>query len=114
MNCEIEVHAVNDLGDAVRQSDICVTCTPSRQYFLKKEDVAAGTFIAAVGADNEEKQEIDPTLLAASKLVVDLVEQCATIGELHHALGKGVNDQGTGPCGTWGGYRRKESRAHLR
>lgn len=86
----IKVHAISDLGDAVRQSDICVTCTPSRQYFLKREDVAPGTFIAAVGADNEEKQELDPTLLPPSKLVVDLVEQCATIGELHHALDQGL------------------------
>ena len=86
----IKVHAVGDLGDAVRQSDICVTCTPSRQYFLKREYVAPGTFIAAVGADSEEKQELDPTLLPPSKLVVDLVEQCATIGELHHALDQGL------------------------
>ncbi|MGH9970286.1 MAG: ornithine cyclodeaminase family protein [Pyrinomonadaceae bacterium] len=86
----IKVHAVSDLGEAVSKSDICVTCTPSRQYFLKTEDVAPGTFIAAVGADHEEKQELDPTLLPSSKLVVDLVEQCATIGELHHALAQGL------------------------
>jgi ornithine cyclodeaminase/alanine dehydrogenase len=87
---KIKVHAITDLGDAVRRSDICVTCTPSKQYFLKREYVGPGTFIAAVGADNEEKQELDPTLLPASKLVVDLVEQAATIGELHHALDKGL------------------------
>lgn len=86
----IKVHVVTDLSNAVRQSDICVTCTPSKRYFLKREDVAPGTFIAAVGADNEEKQELDTTLLAASKLVVDLMAQCATIGELHHALDKGL------------------------
>ena len=50
----------------------------------------AGTFIAAVGADNEEKQELDPSLLPASKLVTDLVDQCAAIGELHHALDQGL------------------------
>ena len=48
----IEAQAVRDLPPAVRQSDICVTCTPSRQFFLKREDVAPGTFIAAVGADD--------------------------------------------------------------
>ena len=87
---KIKVNVITDLGDAVAQSDICVTCTPAKQYFLKREDVAPGTFIAAVGADNEEKQELDPALLPPSKLVVDLVEQCATIGELHHALDKGL------------------------
>jgi alanine dehydrogenase len=86
----IEVKAVRDLATAVGQSDICVTCTPSRQYFLNREDVAPGTFIAAVGADSPEKQEVDPALLARSTIVVDILEQCATIGELHHALESGL------------------------
>jgi alanine dehydrogenase len=82
----IEIEAVNELADAVQASHICVTCTPSKQYFLNREYVSPGTFIAAVGADNEEKQELDPALMASSKVVVDLLEQCATIGDLHHAL----------------------------
>lgn len=82
----IAIKALDQLGDKVLQSDICVTCTPSKQFFLKPEHIAPGTFVAAVGADNEEKQELDPTLLGRSKVVVDLVDQCATIGELHHAL----------------------------
>jgi alanine dehydrogenase len=85
-----EVNAVNDLAKAVSESDICVTCTPSKRYFLKREDVSPGTFIAAVGADNEEKQELDPALMATNKVVVDLLEQCATIGDLHHALEQGL------------------------
>jgi ornithine cyclodeaminase/alanine dehydrogenase-like protein (mu-crystallin family) len=48
--------------------------------------VRPGAFIAGVGADNEDKQELDPLLLATSTVVADLVEQCATIGDLHHAL----------------------------
>jgi alanine dehydrogenase len=86
----IEVKAVDDLGEAIRASHICVTCTPSNQYFLNREYVSPGTFIAAVGADNEEKQELDPALLAANKVVVDLLEQGATIGDLHHALDLGL------------------------
>jgi alanine dehydrogenase len=86
----IAIKAVTQLEGAVLQSDICVTCTPSRQFFLKREHIAPGTFIAAVGADNEDKQELDPTLLGRSKVVADLVEQCATIGELHHALDQKV------------------------
>ena len=86
----LEVDAVNDLAKAVRESDICVTCTPSKRYFLNSEYVSPGTFIAAVGADNEEKQELDPALMVSNKVVVDLLEQCATIGDLHHALEKGL------------------------
>ncbi len=87
---QISVAPVQDLGRAVRQSDICVTCTPSRKPFLRSEDVAPGTFIAAVGADSEEKQELDAALVASSKVVVDLLSQCANIGELHHALQQGL------------------------
>ncbi|MGH9579564.1 MAG: ornithine cyclodeaminase family protein [Terriglobales bacterium] len=86
----MEIEAVREPGPAVRQSQVCVTCTPSRQHFLGREDVAPGTFVAAVGADSEDKQELHPALLAGSKVVVDILEQCATIGELHHALKQGV------------------------
>jgi len=85
----IEVMVAGDLSKAVRQSDICVTCTPSKQYFLTCESVAPGTFVAGVGADNEHKQELDPSLMRESKIVVDLLEQCVLIGDLHHAIKQG-------------------------
>jgi alanine dehydrogenase len=87
---KITVRAVTDLGAAARQSDVCVTCTTSRQPLLCSDDVAPGTFIAAVGADNPDKQELHPNLMAKSKIVADLVQQCATMGDLHHALEAGV------------------------
>lgn len=85
---EINVTAVKskDLVSALRQSHIVVTCTPSRRPFIYADDIAPGTFIAAVGADSEEKQELCGDLLAANKVVVDIAEQSATIGELHHAI----------------------------
>ncbi|HVB87018.1 MAG TPA: ornithine cyclodeaminase family protein [Candidatus Dormibacteraeota bacterium] len=81
---------VDDLGAAVRQSDVCVTCTPSRRPFLQREYVAPGTFIAAIGADSPEKQELDPALLASNTVVVDRLEQCKKVGELHHAIESGL------------------------
>ena len=84
------VTAVTDLSSAVRQSDVCITCTPSRRYFLQRQDVKPGVFIAAVGADNPDKQELEPALMANSKIVVDILDQCATIGDLHHALRAGL------------------------
>jgi ornithine cyclodeaminase/alanine dehydrogenase len=91
---KIEIEALTELTNAVRQSLIVVTCTPSKGPFLKKEWIAPGTFIAAVGADSEDKQELDPALFNQSKIVVDLVEQCVTIGELHHAIAAGyINNE---------------------
>jgi ornithine cyclodeaminase/alanine dehydrogenase-like protein (mu-crystallin family) len=82
--------AVKDLVTALAESDICVTCTPSRSAILRREHAHPGLFIAAVGADSSEKQEIEPGLLAASRVFVDHLEQCATLGDLHHALAAGV------------------------
>ena len=78
------------LGDETRTSDIWVTCTSARRWFLGREHVSPGAFIAAVGADNPEKQEIEPELLAASTVVADLLDQCCGLGDLHHALDAGV------------------------
>lgn len=86
----IRVEAKSDLRAALRESDVCVTCTPSRQAFVSRGDIAPGTFIAAVGADNRGKQELEPALVASSTLVVDVLEQCAEIGELQHALATGL------------------------
>jgi alanine dehydrogenase len=86
----IAVEAVQELAPAVGKSDVCVTCTPAKKYILDKDWIAPGTFVAAVGADNEEKQELDPRLLVASKLVADVAEQCAEIGDLHHAIAAGL------------------------
>src|SRR5215210_3170257 len=60
----IEVVAVSDLGKAARQSDIIITCTPAKRPFLKHDFVSPGTFVAVVGADNPEKQELEPSLMA--------------------------------------------------
>src|SRR5215212_3827026 len=86
----VEVEAAPNLQNAVGESDVCVTCTPSRRPVLMRGDVRPGTFIAAVGADNPLKQELDPRLMAAGRIVVDILEQCAAIGDLHHALEAGV------------------------
>lgn len=81
---------VSDLRKAVAESDLIVTCTTARRYFITRDMVRPGTFIAAVGADHEDKQEIEPQLLASAKVVTDLTEQAATIGDLHHAIEAGV------------------------
>jgi len=73
-------------GDASRASDVIVTCTSSHVPFLGPADVRAGTFIAAIGADNPDKSEIDPALMARARVVTDLTAQCSYMGDLHHAL----------------------------
>lgn len=85
-----DVTAVDDFRCAAADADIIVTCTTAHGPILSTSDVGRGAFIAAVGADSPEKQELDPALLANGKLVVDSLGQCAAFGELHHAIHHGV------------------------
>ena len=86
----LPIDAAPELSAAAHASDIIVTCTTARNAFLQPEMVAPGTFIGAVGADSPQKQEIAPELLARGKVVVDLLAQCAEVGELHHAIDAGM------------------------
>jgi ornithine cyclodeaminase/alanine dehydrogenase len=85
----IDVTAIKNLVDATLVSDIIVTCTSSKIAYLGPEHVRDGTFIAAVGADNPEKSEIEPALMARATIVADIAAQSAVMGDLHHAIGSG-------------------------
>ncbi|MFN2603703.1 MAG: ornithine cyclodeaminase family protein [Gemmatimonadaceae bacterium] len=85
-----EILLAEDIRAATSASDIIVTMTSAERAFIGIDDVSPGAFIAAVGADNEHKQEIDEALFAQSAVIVDDLEQCAAIGDLHHAINAGV------------------------
>jgi ornithine cyclodeaminase/alanine dehydrogenase len=91
MSSRFEVEVVpEDLEDAIGQSDICVTCTPSREYFIKNIFLPQGIFVSAVGADSPDKQELQPEAVAQNKVVADILDQCVSVGEIHHAIEKGL------------------------
>jgi alanine dehydrogenase len=79
---------------AALASDVIVTCTSAQAPFLGIADVRPGTFIAAIGADNPDKSEIEPALMAKARVVTDLTEQCCHMGDLHHALDAGTMQLG--------------------
>ena len=81
-----DIEPVRSLPGAIQRSDVVVTCTPAIEFYVHKEDVAPGTFIAAVGADDSQKNEIDPALLASAKVVADSLQQVCSIGDTHHAI----------------------------
>lgn len=86
----LDVMLADNIRAALAGADMCVTCTPSHRPILSAADVPTGMFIAAVGADNPEKQELAPGLMASARVVVDLLDQCAAIGDLHHAIAAGA------------------------
>lgn len=93
LELEIPVVASLDLKASTQKSDVVVTSTRAKKYFLHRDFVSPGTFIAAVGADSADKQELDPELMKIARVVVDVLAQCAMVGELHHALAAGMSLQ---------------------
>jgi ornithine cyclodeaminase/alanine dehydrogenase-like protein (mu-crystallin family) len=91
---KISVTARTDLAAAVRTSEIVVTCTPSKRWIIGRDMIAPGTFVAGVGADSPDKQELEPALLAQTSVVTDLTEQCRHVGDLHHAIAAGLMQAG--------------------
>jgi ornithine cyclodeaminase/alanine dehydrogenase-like protein (mu-crystallin family) len=87
---QIPVDVAPAASAAARGADICVTCTTSTEFLLGAEDVASGAFVAGVGVDSERKRELAPALLAQSRVVVDVLSQCAAFGDLHHAIDAGA------------------------
>jgi ornithine cyclodeaminase/alanine dehydrogenase-like protein (mu-crystallin family) len=86
--CNGEV--ASNLKTAALSADVIVCCTPSTEPFLHPDMVRPGRFIAAVGADNPDKSEIAPELMARAKVVADSLKQCAVMGDLHHAIAAGT------------------------
>ncbi len=92
--CGVEIEPVPNLAGAIPRCDICVTCTPAREALVTANDVRPGQFLAAVGADSEGKQELDPKILCKARVVADIAEQAARMGELQHALAAGLMEIG--------------------
>jgi alanine dehydrogenase len=86
----LDVAAVPEVRDAALPSDVIVTATTARAPFLTGDMVRPGAFVAAVGADSPDKNELAPELMASATIVVDVLAQGATMGDLHHAIDAGV------------------------
>jgi ornithine cyclodeaminase/alanine dehydrogenase-like protein (mu-crystallin family) len=89
----LAVEPIENLA-AARASDVIVACTTSRTAYLGPSLVRPGTFVAAVGADSPEKSEVEPALMAAALVVADVLDQCALMGDLHHAFAAGMDRRG--------------------
>ena len=85
----LKVVVVENVAQAVADQDIVVTTTPSTSPLVRREWLAPGTHINAVGADSPGKQELDPDILTAATIVVDDWAQCKDIGEINVPLAQG-------------------------
>lgn len=87
----IEVAAMEEPEDLVRQSEILITATPATVPIVRADWLHQGLHITAMGTDSPNKQELESKALArADLLVCDLKVQCFERGELHHGLEDGI------------------------
>ena len=79
-----EVVMCESVDEAVAGADVITTCTADkvRAAVLHHDQVRPGTHINAIGGDCPGKTEIDPALLAASRVVVEFAPQTRIEGEI--------------------------------
>lgn len=74
---------VQDLDDRPITAQAIITVTAATAPVLRSHQVAPGTHITAIGSDGPGKRELDPALvLRADLVVVDVLEQSRSLGEL--------------------------------
>lgn len=75
----------------LRQSELVITATPSRDPLIDADWLHAGLHLTAMGADQAGKNEIDPAAFGRiDTYVPDRLSQCIELGELQSALAAGV------------------------
>ena len=87
----VEVIVEASVKDLVERCSVVVTTTPSRRGFIRPEWLHPGLHITAMGADTEEKQELDPKIFGRADIIgCDLKSQCFKLGELRSPLQAGI------------------------
>jgi len=82
--------AVDSVEKAVKNADIVITTTPSRQPIVKNEWASPGMHFNCIGADAPGKEELEPEILKRAKIVVDDIEQAVHSGEINVPVSKGI------------------------
>lgn len=86
-----EVAVAESLEQLMRESQVVVSTTSSRQPLVQAEWLHPGLHITAMGSDLAGKQELAAEVLAkADVLVCDRKSQCFSMGELQHGIAAGV------------------------
>ena len=87
----VEIQEADSVGEAVKDTDIVITCTPSTTPLLKGEMLEKGVHVSAIGADTKDKRELDTSILTkAGKIVVDFIDQALIVGDFAVPIREGA------------------------
>jgi len=96
----LEVQVFDAVPAAVKSADIICTLTGAMSPILKKEWVAAGTHINAVGACTPKHRELDTALVCKSRLFFDTAAACMKEpGDIMTPLSEGAKVTAVGEIG---------------
>lgn len=87
---DVSFQAIENIQNAVGESDIIITITPARTPAIKKEWIKPGTHLSCVGADMVGKEEIDPQIFADARFFGDDINQCLRVGEMEIPFKTGI------------------------
>ena len=86
----LELKPSTNLEEVVRGADVVVTGTHARGWIVDDAWIGPGTHLAALGADLEGEQELDPRILQRGRVFVDDIRQCRSDGEINVPLREGL------------------------
>jgi ornithine cyclodeaminase len=93
----ITCQPARSLADAARTSDVIVTTTPARAPVIRRDWLAPGVHINAMGADTAGKREHEVATLRDCLVVVDDWAQARQLGECQHGLAEGIYSEQNHP-----------------
>jgi len=86
---DVTVSVYHDLETIVRESDVLITTTASREPLIKGEWLRGGQHITAIGADDQTKCELDAECFRrADRVIVDSLESNANNGDVFRHLSR--------------------------
>lgn len=98
--CSVPIQAAENVEQAVRESDIILTATPSYAPMIDAAWIQPGTHFSCVGSDMPGKQEISSDIFVGARVFGDDIAQCLSVGECEKPHREGKLDQ---LCGEIGG-----------
>lgn len=90
---DLHLHRCEDVKSVIKHSEIITTATADKRAskIIDSSWLQKGVHLNAIGGDCPGKTEIDPELTARAKVVVELLDQTKTEGEIQHLAGNNVH-----------------------
>ena len=83
---DVEIRCSSDIEHTVRNVDVLITATLSREPLVHGAWLREGVHITAVGADDPYKCELDVTTLQRARVFVDARDTAEANGDVHRAI----------------------------